>query len=318
MLRSRRSSSAPLSRAVIAGLLTVSLLGCSGTDPQADEQFPFPTLSNQPSLDPTQVSEAITQVQSQLSNLLANEHITPEEMATFTKLADEVVAGALSRIDMTPEEFAQLTPEQINEMVTKAAQQSRHAVQVNLDELRKMTPEQQMLIAESAAVVQQGLVDQVAADAQTALGNRRGSIRIGVNELGGYAASAAYLWIYLLELAGYTTVVEVTSGAELADKLNRDQLDVTFEAVPEFLEVDTSALGVWSDGRLNVQGRAGLTDTYPELAASLERFALNPEQMRSLAAVVKTRGVADPNTQKAAVQLWLVNHPELIKRLAEQ
>lgn len=318
MLRSRRSSSAPLSRAVIAGLLTVSLLGCSGTDPQADEQFPFPTLSNQPSLDPTQVSEAITQVQSQLSNLLANEHITPEEMATFTKLADEVVAGALSRIDMTPEEFAQLTPEQINEMVTKAAQQSRHAVRVNLDELRKMTPEQQMLIAESAAVVQQGLVDQVAADAQTALGNRRGSIRIGVNELGGYAASAAYLWVYLLELAGYTTVVEVASGAELADKLNRDQLDVTFEAVPEFLEVDTSALGVWSDGRLNVQGRAGLTDTYPELAASLERFALNPEQMRSLAAVVKTRGVADPNTQKAAVQLWLVNHPELIKRLAEQ
>lgn len=318
MLRSRRSPSATFSRAVIAGLLAIALVGCSGTDPQTDEQFPFPSLSNQPSLDPTKVSEAVNQVQNQLSNLLASDPPTKEEMAAFTKLADEVVAGAIARIEMTPEEFAQFTPEQIAEMVAQAAQQSRHAVQVNLDELRQMTPEQRILIAESAAVVSKGMVDQVAVDAQTALGNRQGSIRIGVNELGGYAASAAYLWVYLLELAGYSTVVEVASGAELADKLNRDQLDVTFEAVPEFLEVDTSALGVWSDGRLNVQGRAGLTDTYPELAASLERFALNPEQMRSLAAVVKTRGVADPNTQKAAVQLWLVNHPELIKRLAEQ
>lgn len=325
MLRSRRSPSAPFSRAVIAGLLALSLIGCSGTDPQTDEQYPFPTLSNQASVDPAKaslspakVSEAMNQVQSQLSTLLASDPPSAEEMAAFSNLADEVVAGAVARIEMTPEEFAQLSPEQIAELVAQAAQQSRHAVQVNLDELRQMTPEQRILIAESAAVVRKGLVDQVATDAQMALGNRRGSIRIGVNELGGYAASAAYVWVYLLELAGYSTVVEVAPGAVLADKLNRDQLDVTFEAVPEFLEVDTAALGVWSDGRLNVQGRAGLADSYPELAAGLTRFALDQAQMRSLAAVVATRGVADPKTQRAAVQLWLVNHPELIKRLAEQ
>lgn len=316
MFRSGPSASAKLSRVMITGLLTCSLIGCTGTDPQIDERFPFPTLSNSPSLDPSKVNEAVKQVESQLSTLLANDSPTAEEMATFTQLADQVVAGAVSRIDMTPEEFAQLSPEQVAEMVNQAASSSRHAVQVNLDELRQMTPEQRELIAESAAVVSKGLVDQAAVDVKTALGNRQGSIRIGVNELGGYAASAAYLWVYLLELAGYSTVVEVASGAELAEKLNSDQLDVTFESVPEFLEVDTSSLGVWSDGRLNVQGRAGLTDTYPELASSLEKFALNPDQMRSLAAVVKTRGVADPNTQKAAVQLWLVNHPELIKRLA--
>lgn len=326
MFRSGRSALARFNRAVIAGLLAISLLGCSGTDPQSDEQFPFPSLSKRPSLDPAKVSEAVTQVKErvqtqvppQLSALLASDPPTAEEMEAFTKLADEVITGAISRIQMTPEEFASLTPEQVADLVEQAAKNSQHAIQVNLDELRNMTPEQRMLIAESAAVVSRGLVDSLANDARIALGHRRGSVRIGVNELGGYAASAAYLWVYLLELAGYSTVVEVASGASLADKLNQDQLDIAFEAVPDFLAPDTSPLGVWSDGRLNVQGRAGLTDTYPELANSLERFALNPDQMKSLAAVVKTRGVADPATQKAAVQLWLVNHPELIRRLAER
>lgn len=355
MFPSGRPSFASITRTLTAGALALVLVGCTGTDPQADDQFPFPSLSNQPAstwptsdqpsgasqnpgaglgaVNPAQVPESVVsesvvpesvvpesvaRVQSELTALLANSQLAPEDMAAFAQLADEVVSGAIARINMTPEEFAQLTPEQVAAMVDNAAKQSRHAVEVNLEQLRQMTPEQRALIAQSAAVVSQGLLNRVADDATAALGNRQGSLRIGVNELGGYAASAAYLWVYLLDLAGYAAVVEVASGAELAHMVNTDQLDVAFEAVPDFLEPDTAALGVWSDGRLNVQGRAGLHTTYPELASSLERFALNPQQMRSLAAVVKTRGVADPQTQQAAVQLWLVNHPELVQRLANR
>lgn len=326
MLWSARSSRSCLpapwhwGRLVSAMLAVAVLAACSGPDPVGEDQrFPFPSISDSasPRPDPSQRID-VEQVNARLNSLLANDIPSPEEVNELTKLADQVLAGAADRINMTPEAFARLTPEQVADMVQTASQHSRHAVQVSLEELRKMTPQQRALIAQSAAVVTNGLVEGLANDAKAALGNRAAVVRIGVNELGGYAASAAYLWVYLLHLAGYNTQVEIGSGAILAEKLNANELDVTFEAVPEFLEVDTAALGVWSNGRLNVQGRADLGTDLPEVADGLTRFALDHDQMASLAAVVRTRGVADPATQEAAVQLWLVDHPELLQRLAGQ
>lgn len=307
------------SRSVVsAALAAVLLAACSGTAPIQDQRFPFPSISEASGTPVPIRSEDVQAAADQLHRLLGHDMPSPEEVNELTRLADEVLSGAASRVGMTPEQFEQLTPEQIDALVKQAAQDSRHAVVVGLDQIKAMTPKQRAVIAESATVVSAGLVESLARDAKAALGQRQGVVRIGVNELGGYAASAAYLWVYLLELAGYTTVVEVGSGAHLAERLNANELDVTFEAVPEFLEVDTSALGVWSNGRLNVQGRANLGADFPEIADGLNRFALDQAQMRSLAAVVKTRGVADPATQEAAVQLWLVQHPELVQRLTGQ
>lgn len=140
-------------------------------------------------------------------------------------------------------------------------------------------------------------------------------VRIGVNELGGYAATAAYLWTYLLRESGYQPDIHIGTGADLAAWLNAGDIDIAFEAVPLFLNPDSEILGLWSGGRLNVQGRAGLSATHPQLASGLTALALDREEMRSLAALVATRGVSDPITQQAAVQLWLIANPAVVQRL---
>lgn len=314
---SRSFKTLPVNLGLLCALVALPLggAGCTGSDPYPIDSSEFPTItdSRSPMVLPSDVDPS--EVSRQLNNLLAKDRPSPEEVNELTRVADEVLMSAAQRLGTTPEEFERLTPKEIAELVRQANEQTNNAVKVNLAELEKMTPKQRALIAQSANAVIAGALTLMTEQAQSALGTRASVVRIGVNELGGFAGSAAYLWVYLLELAGYTTVVEVASGAVLAEQLNAGQLDITFEAVPEFLEPGTAKLGVWSEGRLNVQGRTNLAEDLPEVAQGLSRFALDKDQMRSLAAVVKTRGVADPATQKAAVQLWLVDHPELLARL---
>ncbi|WP_336249403.1 hypothetical protein [Stomatohabitans albus] len=317
-MRSRRFSSFSIRSLSVLLVLTVGLAGCTGADPYNGDDYAFPSISEMSSRMPRASDVNAANVRNGLNELLAHDRPSPEQVSELTRIADQVVSSAAQRLGTTPEAFEQMSPKEVAELVYQANVQSNHAIEASLRQLEAMTPKQRALVAQSAQTAISGALGSVAQQAQSALGNRAGVVRIGVNELGGYAASAAYLWVYLLQLAGYTTHVEVVSGAELAERLNANELDITFEAVPEFLASETATLGVWSEGRLNVQGRADLRADMPEVADGLDRFALDKAQMRSLAAVVSTRGVADPVTQEAAVQLWIVDHPELLKRIAGQ